>query len=86
MGYEAVRLMTALVRDDHDTMQEMYPSFDPATHKFGDLEGDVLTTELRVVVPDQGSPITGDVFDEGVVFFKFSQFKQWLDDKGLEGS
>lgn len=80
MGFEGVKLMHALVLDNQTVIGEMFPSY----AKEG--LGDIYRTELRVVVPDDGSPVTKDLFDEGTVFFKHGEFLQWLKERGLISS
>jgi ribose transport system substrate-binding protein len=80
MGYEGVRLMHALVTKDEAVKKEFYPAYAQAG------EADVYRTELRVVVPDEGSPITPDLFEESTIFFKFSDFQKWMAERGLISS
>ena len=79
MGYLGTKLMKALVEGDQATITEMFPEKASAG-------GDIYTTELRVVVPDEGSPLTADMFDATTKFFTFSEFKSWLDERSLTGS
>lgn len=86
MGYIGTRLMKALVQKDGATIQEIFPSYDPATGKFGEENGDIYTTELRVVVPNEQSPLKPEMFDTGTKFFYFKDFKTWLAERKLIGS
>ena len=80
MGYQAVRLMKAMVTNDAATEKEMFPNIDQEN-------GDIYTTGLRVVVPNSGSPLTKDDFDTKVVeFMTLDQFKEWLAKYGLKSS
>lgn len=80
MGYQAVRLMKAMVTDDEATQKEMYPNLEQEN-------GDIYTTGLRVVVPNNGSPLTKEDFDTDVVeFMTLDQFKDWLAKYGLKSS
>ena len=79
MGYVGTKLMKALIQEDDAIIKEMFPNK-------GEDGGDIFTTELRVVVPDENSPLTADMFNEDTEFFKFSEFKTWLDERGLTGS
>ena len=80
MGYQAVRLMKAMVTNDAATEKEMFPNIDQEN-------GDIYTTGLRVVVPNTGSPLTKDDFDTKVVeFMTLDQFKEWLAKYGLKSS
>jgi len=78
MGYESVRLLAALVRSDEATRNEMLPHLDGPG-------GDIYDTGLKIVVPDDGSPLTPEMFDKAE-FFKLSQFRRWLAERNLSGS
>ena len=86
MGYLATKLMKGLVEEDHAVVQELFPSYDPESGEFGEENGDIYTTELRVVVPDESSPLTAELFPEGTKFFTFTQFKAWMSERQLTGS
>jgi len=49
-------------------------------------ERDVYRTELRVVAPDSGSPLTKDLFEPTTIFFNFTEFQAWLKERGLVSS
>jgi ribose transport system substrate-binding protein len=88
MGYQGTRLMQALVQDDHETIHEMLPAYDLQSRTFTDPDGngDILTTGLRVVHPDSGSPLRKEMFGESTEFLSLSQFKKWLSEHNLTGS
>lgn len=86
MGSLGTRLMKALIEDDHATIAELYPNYDPETKQFVGENADIYTTDLRVVVPDEGSPLTPEMFNSDTKFFKYSDFQKWLRDRGLKGS
>jgi ribose transport system substrate-binding protein len=86
MGYRGTRLMKALVEDDHATIHEMLPQYDPEKKAFHDPEGDLLVTGLRVVHPDQGSPMAKELFAPTTEFLSLTEFKKWLSAHNLEGS
>lgn len=86
MGYRGTRLMKALVEDDHATIHEMLPAYDPQAHAFSDPEGDLLVTGLRVVHPDAGSPLYKEMFAPTTEFISLSEFKKWLSAHNLTGS
>ncbi len=86
MGYRGTRLMKALYEDDHATIHEMLPAYDPQTHAFTDPDGDLLVTGLRVVHPDSGSPLKPEMFAPGTQFLSLSEFKKWLSEHNLTGS
>ncbi len=79
MGYQGVRLLKALVEKDDKTVKEILP-------KKGQAEGDLYDTGLKVVVPDEGSPLKAALFEKNTQFLKLSEFQKWLDKYGLKGS
>jgi ribose transport system substrate-binding protein len=79
MGYDGVKLMKALIEKDAATMHEMLP-------RQGEEGGDVLDTGLKLVVPDEGSPLEASSFGPTTEFLKLGEFKAWLDKYALEGS
>ena len=85
MGYLGTTLMKALVEGDHAVIQEMYPEYDEATGEIP-AGGDIYTTELRVVVPDDSSPLKAEMFESDTKFFTFDEFSKWLADRKLSGS
>jgi ribose transport system substrate-binding protein len=79
MGYQGVRLMKALIQDDQKTIHDMLPNV-------GKPDGDIYDTGLKVVVPDEGSPLKPEMFNKKTEFLKLSAFREWLAKYGLEGS
>jgi ribose transport system substrate-binding protein len=79
MGYQGVRLLQALVKDDKETISSMLP-------KHGEPGGDIYDTGLKVVVPNADSPLTADQFDKSVEFQDLSTFQKWMEKYGLTGS
>jgi ribose transport system substrate-binding protein len=79
MGYQSIRLMKALNADDKATVAEMLPNL-------GQPGGDVYDTGLKVVVPDEGSPLKPEQFNATTEFLKLGEFKAWLAKYGLTGS
>ncbi|MBL8851276.1 MAG: substrate-binding domain-containing protein [Planctomycetaceae bacterium] len=87
MGYDGVKLLLALVQDDKPVISAMYPNYAQ------EGTGDIYSTELRVVVPDNGSvtpeqasPINPEMFDPNTKFFRHSEFLDWLKERGLSSS
>lgn len=80
MGFEGVKLMHALVTGKQEVVDAMYPEYAQEGEK------DIYRTELRVVVPDENSAVTPDLFDSKTIFFKYSEFQKWLQDRGLISS
>jgi ribose transport system substrate-binding protein len=79
MGYQGVRLLKALVEKDDKAIKEILP-------KKGQTDGDLYDTGLKVVVPDEGSPLKADMFEKSTQFLKLSEFNEWLKKYGLKGS
>jgi ribose transport system substrate-binding protein len=80
MGVQTVRLLKAMVQDDHATIKEMLPNQ-------AQEDGDVYTTGLRVVVPSKSSPVNSNLFDPKVVeYMLLPDFKAWLSKYGLHSS
>jgi len=82
MGYQSIRYLKALLKDDKATIKEMYP-------KLGEKDGDLYDTGLKLVVPDSETPLKAEQFGEfggKMKFLKLSEFQKWLDDLKLEGS
>jgi ribose transport system substrate-binding protein len=86
MGFLGTRLMKALVEDDHATIHELLRAYDPQTRAFSEPDGDILTTGLRVVHPDSGTPLAQDAFAKGTEFLSLGDFKKWLAEHHLSGS
>ena len=86
MGYLGTELMKAFIEKDSATIQKTYPSYDPESGKFTAENGDVYSTELRVVVPDETSPVKKEMFDSATKFFYLKDFKAWLSERGLVNS
>lgn len=79
MGYQGVKLLQALVKDDKETIAKMLP-------KYGEPGGDIYDTGLKVVVPDSSSPLKKDQFDSNVQFLELPAFQEWMTKYGLTGS
>jgi len=79
MGYQSVRLLKALITADEATKKEMFPNL-------GQPDGDLYDTGLKIVVPDEGSPLDGSMFGEKTEFYKLGAFRRWLEELGLTGS
>jgi ribose transport system substrate-binding protein len=79
MGYQGVRLMKALVKDDKATIKEMLPNH-------GKEDGDLYDTGLKVVVPDDKSPLKPDMFAKKTQFLTLDKFRDWLKKYNLTGS
>lgn len=86
MGYQGTKLMRALVEDDHDTLTQMFPDYEPDEHSFRKTDGDILITGLKVVVPDGDQRLKKETFDGLAEFLTLSEFKTWLKKYKLSGS
>lgn len=82
MGYDSVRYAFAKLTDDSPTIDSMFPNM-------GSENGDILDTGLKVVVPDDGSPLKPEMFESfgaGVEFLTISEFQEWLKKYDLTSS
>jgi ribose transport system substrate-binding protein len=52
----------------------------------GQPDGDIYDTGLKVVVPDEGSPLKAEMFEKKTQFLKLGEFRQWLTEHNLTGS
>ena len=79
MGHQGVRLMLALATDQKAVVSEMLP-------QLGQPDGDLFDTGLKVIVPDDKSPLKSDQFGPKVEFMTLDKFREWLDKYGLKQS
>ena len=79
MGYQSVRILKALIKNDDATIKEMFPNH-------GSDDGDLFDTGLKVIVPNTGSPLTPEMFGKKTEFLKLDAFKEWLTKYNLTGS
>lgn len=80
MGILTVKLLLAMHTGDEATIKELFP-------RIGEPDGDIHTTGLRLIAPDEGSPLKAEDFEgAGVEFFPLSKFRAWLDTYGLSSS
>lgn len=79
MGYQGVQLMKALIEDDKATIHRMLPNYDKP-------DGDIINTGLKVVVPDNSSPLKPAMFQKSTQFLTLADFRKWLDKYHLRGS
>jgi ribose transport system substrate-binding protein len=88
MGHVGVELMKALIDDDQAAIHKLLPAWDPEKKSFRNAEGndDIISTELRVVVPDDKSPVKKELFKPETKFFTLPEFKKWLDERKLTNS
>ena len=89
MGRQAVKLLKAMHQKDDATIKSMFPQ-----HGM-DPDGDVFTTGLRLVYPDEGSALKavaeqakGDAEGpyKGVEFMSLKEMKEWLKKYNLGSS
>jgi ribose transport system substrate-binding protein len=76
MGFEGIRMLRALLDKDEKTLSEMLP-------QFGQPDGDLFDTGLKVVVPSEASPIKAGHFTGKVEFMLLKDFQEWLKKYGL---
>jgi ribose transport system substrate-binding protein len=82
MGYESVRYCFAKLTGDNKTTGEMFPNL-------GKPGGDILDTGLKVVVPNQRTPLKAEMFQsfgKSVEFLTLSEFQAWLKKYNLTSS
>ncbi len=79
MGYQGVRILKALLKNDEATVKEMFPNH-------GSDDGDLFDTGLKVIVPNEGSPLKPEQFGKKTEFLKLDAFKEWLTKYNLTGS
>jgi len=80
MGVKSVRLLLAMLEGDDDTIGEMFPNPEAA-------DGDVHTTGLRIIVPEEGSVLGSDSFDPAPAErMTLPAFREWLATYGLTSS
>jgi ribose transport system substrate-binding protein len=80
MGRQSVKLLMAMCANDEAVLKEMFP-------KAGEPDGDIFTTGLRIVVPNESSPVKAEAFDSKIVeFMTLDAFKAWLAKYGLKSS
>lgn len=79
MGYQAVKLLKALHEKDQATIDAMFPKGQAA-------DGDLYNTGLKMIVPDDKSPLSADDFGDETEFMTLDAFQSWLDQYGLKGS
>jgi ribose transport system substrate-binding protein len=80
MGVKAVRLLLAMFEDDQAAIDEMFPNSEAP-------DGDILTTGLRIIIPEEGSPLEGESFDPvPAERMTLPAFREWLAAYGLTSS
>jgi ribose transport system substrate-binding protein len=82
MGYQTVRLLKALHENDKGTIDLIVPDHD----KSSKVDGDVYDTGIKVVVPEEGSPLKAELFEKKTQFMKLSKFRDWLKQYNLTQS
>lgn len=79
MGYQSVKLLSAMVRDDSSVIDEMLPSRSAP-------DGDLFDTGIKVVVPSADSPVKPDHLPPKAHHMLLPDFQEWLKKYGLSGS
>ena len=80
MGIQTVRLLLAMHTGDDATIKEMFP-------RAGEPDGDIYTTGLRLIVPDENPPVkSDDIPGSGHETMPLSEFRAWLAKYGLSSS
>ncbi|QDT64540.1 substrate-binding domain-containing protein [Calycomorphotria hydatis] len=79
MGYRGVRLLQALVEDNQEVIDELFPNY-------SEPDGDIHETGLKIIVPNDSSPISKELFLDTTEYLTLEQFQAWLDEYKLTGS
>ncbi|MCA9040682.1 MAG: substrate-binding domain-containing protein, partial [Planctomycetaceae bacterium] len=79
MAYEGVRLLNAMLNDNQADIKSILPNY-------GETDGDIKETGLKIVVPSAESPIKPELFSEGTTYLTLDEFKAWLAEYNLTGS
>ncbi len=79
MGYQGVRLMKAMVEEDQAAIDEMLPDRSSPN-------GDLYSTGLKVIVPNNEERLTPDLFEPTTELLTLDQFQAWLKKYKLTGS
>ena len=80
MGIQTVRLLLAMHDGDEATIKEMFP-------RFGQPDGDIYTTGLRLIVPDTDPLVKpADIQGSDHEYLPLSAFRAWLTKYGLSSS
>ena len=80
MGYEGVRMLRALIKDDKAALAAMEKRMNRTEEK------DLFDTGLKIIIPDEGSPLADVQFGDNTNKLTLSKFTEWLKSKGLQGS
>lgn len=82
MGYDSVKYALAKLTGDDATITELFPNMQ-------EPGGNIRDTGLKIVVPDSGSKLTPEMFQEfgeGVKFLTLTEFEAWLAEYKLTSS
>ena len=82
MGYDSVKYALAKLTGDDATVAELFPNMQ-------EPGGNIRDTGLKIVVPDSGSKLTPEMFQEfgeGVKFLTLKEFQAWLAEYKLTSS
>jgi ribose transport system substrate-binding protein len=82
MGFQGVKLMKALVTNDDATVKGMFPKLDDKDA----ADRDIYDTGLKVVVPDDKSPLKKEMFSDKTEYLLLDAFREWLKKYNLTGS
>jgi ribose transport system substrate-binding protein len=79
MGRRSIKTLRALVEKDEATLKEVFPNH-------GQTDGDIHDTGVRIIVPDDSSPVKKDQLSEKTELMTLEQFRAWLAENKLKGS
>jgi len=81
MGYQGVRMLQALVKGNTAVIDEMRKEM----NRLPD-QPDLFDTGLKIIIPDEGSPLAEVQFGDNTTKWTLSKFTEWLKSKDLQGS
>jgi ribose transport system substrate-binding protein len=79
MGRRSIKTLRALVEKNDATLKEVFPNY-------GQTDGDIHDTGVRIIVPDDSSPVKKDQLSEKTELMTLRQFRGWLTENKLKGS
>lgn len=79
MGRRSIKTLKALLDEDEAVLKEVFPNH-------GQPDGDIHDTGVRIIVPDDASPVKDDLLRDSTERMTLEQFKGWLAENDLKGS
>ena len=79
MGRRSIKVLKALVEEDEATLGAVFPNH-------GQKGGDIHDTGVRIIVPDDDSPVKQEQLRDSTERMTLEQFNVWLAENNLTGS